>query len=215
MRKEGKLRLSSLYLEGQRLDDAWLNPIKTESGLDLLCRDVPYCEGLPTAGCSAFGLQWKLSTTKLYACTRCDKQWVAILSLCLLAGGFFFALSAYAYFTIKYDEAMTRIVSTASILISHVQTMTIVGNLQLVWPPRTSDAFGYLVVDGFNLGAAKPECLTIGEENDFVSQFLTLTRVGTPLAMIVLIISVRLVLRPMALRYVRTKVCARRHREHR
>ena len=69
---------------------------------------------------------------------------------CVRTGG----LGAYAYLINKYPNSLKAWVSTASILVTHLQTTAIVAQLRLAWPQSVETATSFLVVNGLNLQAA-------------------------------------------------------------
>ena len=171
------------------------------------------CEqGLPPRSCSAYGDTYKLSSSSLDECVRCDDPLVAAVVLGLLLIAFFGSLGAYAWFTLRHPEATTQLIGTASILVSHLQvcsfvalcrpafcptltriwitmvsdlraqTVAILGQLQITWPPTAERSFDFFVVNGLALEAARPECLLSGSgDRDFNFAYsFSLFKVPTP-----------------------------------
>ena len=91
---------------------------RTNSGLD--------CSGLPPYTCSAFGASHEVSSSDNTRCTRCTTTLVAGLSVAGMLLAFFLVMGGYAYINIKYPERTTQITSTIGILISHLQTLTLI-----------------------------------------------------------------------------------------
>ena len=133
------------------------------------------CSGLPPFTCSAFSEMAQVSSSNQNECTICTGVVVAAIATTIMIVGFFTMMGGYAYVTIKYPERTTQVVSTIGILISHLQTITIVSKLRLAWPPSTKSAFSVLVVNGMQLEAARPECIFTGDTSSEVWCTLTLT----------------------------------------
>ena len=65
---------------------------------------------------------------------RCDGWLVPLVTLSLLFVLLVIMICSYVTFMEKHEDLMTTVVTTFSILISHVQTLSIITNLRLAWP---------------------------------------------------------------------------------
>jgi len=97
------------------------------------------CSGVPPIGCSAFNRQGQRYEVELdsLGCVRCPTP----LEIAGIGGGIagvvlLFALLVYAYTRLvrKYPEHAKTHVATIMIFVGHLQTLTIIGSLQLGWP---------------------------------------------------------------------------------
>ena len=67
---------------------------------------------------------------------------------------------------------MSRQVNTAAIFFCHLQTVSIIGTLQLAWPPSIEVLTEIASIDFLSLGAIRPECsIRIGENSFYVFTF--------------------------------------------
>eukprot|EP00966_Prymnesium_polylepis_P313632 7247355-Prymnesium_polylepis.1 len=89
------------------------------------------CAGLPPHSCLAFGDQHVVRLDDSRQCTRCAGQLIAVAANCGLVGVFLVALAAYFWMISRHPDALTKWVSTASIVLAHLQTLTIVARLKL------------------------------------------------------------------------------------
>ena len=167
-------------------------------------RAFPGCTGLPPDGCSAYGSSAKISSADLNACVVCGDPSVAIALVIVMISVFLGLLCFYIFLIINYPDQLTQMTSTASIFIGHLQTMSLLGKLQLVWPPTTKTAIGFMAVDGFSFEAARPECMFDGETDQAGLQ-LRLLKIAVPLFMLVVIIGLRTIVRPVAVQLVRIR----------
>ena len=98
------------------------------------------CSGLPYAGsgfsCTAFGFMARLKLDVPNECDKCDgDQTGTILLILLMVVLMVIGLTAYVIIILKFPEALRRWVSFAIILVNHTQTLSILGSLNLTWPP--------------------------------------------------------------------------------
>ena len=97
------------------------------------------CSGVPPVGCSAFNRQGQRYEVDLngLGCARCPTT-IEIVGIASAFAGIalLFLLLVYAYtrFVRKYPEHAKTHVATIMILVGHLQTLTIIGSLQLGWP---------------------------------------------------------------------------------
>ena len=77
-------------------------------------------------------------------------------------------LCAYVWFIQAHPESLTKVISTVSILISHVQTLSIIMNLRLSWPPSAEAVTSAMVVNVLEIETLRPECL-VGEDGENVA----------------------------------------------
>ena len=111
------------------------------------------CPGFPPISCQAFGPNFVVSTTSSISCVECGEQWFTILMVSLMAALFAGLLGTYILCVKMNDNFVTEGMGTASIIVSHLQTSTIVSRLRLKWPKSTKAAIAFFVVDGFTLCA--------------------------------------------------------------
>ena len=97
------------------------------------------CSGVPPLGCSAFNRQGQRYEVDLngLGCARCPTT-IEIVGIASAFAGIalLFLLLVYAYtrFVRKYPEHAKTHVASIMILWGHLQTLTIIGSLQLGWP---------------------------------------------------------------------------------
>ena len=89
------------------------------------------CAGLPPLSCLAFGDQHVVQSDDSRQCVRCAGQAIAVAANSGLLVLFLAALFAYLRMIARNPDALTKWVSTASIVLSHLQTLTIVARLSL------------------------------------------------------------------------------------
>jgi hypothetical protein len=97
------------------------------------------CSGVPPMGCSAFNRQGERYEVELdgLGCVRCPTP----LEIFGIAGGIagvvlllVLLVGMYTRFVRKYPDHAKTHVATFMILVGHLQTLTIIGRLQLGWP---------------------------------------------------------------------------------
>ena len=98
------------------------------------------CSGLPYAGsgfsCNAFGPMARLKLNEPNECDKCDgDQTGTVLLILLMVVLMLIGLTAYVIIILRFPEALRRWVSFAIILVNHTQTLSILGSLNLTWPP--------------------------------------------------------------------------------
>ena len=81
---------------------------------------------------------------------------MALIAMLLL---FFVAVFTYAYLINRQRDQTKLWVSTASILVTQLQTLNVIAKLRVRWPPSAETFFALLIVNGLQLEAARPECL--------------------------------------------------------
>ena len=137
---EGDCRLSGLaHLNLARNNLAGDFPF---AALDLLvtrCSGGVACKGLPSGSCDAFGGEgdtyYKPRVDDPNKCLRCEGQMKALILIVCACVGMFVMLILYILLILKFKFNLKRWVSTASIFFTHMQTISIFGNLHLHWPP--------------------------------------------------------------------------------
>ena len=114
--------------------DGW--PADFTRFVDERCSEPGACTGLPPYSCTAFGVMARPKMDDPTKCDDCkgDKTPVYVLIICtvllVLLG-----LTCYVIIIIRYPNALRRWVSFAIILVNHTQTLSILGTLDLSWPP--------------------------------------------------------------------------------
>ena len=74
-------------------------------------------------------------------CISCHEAWVSAARLGALVGAFFTMLGAYNFLLLTHPAALKNWVATGSIIIAHLQTVSIVARLRLAWPASAQLAF--------------------------------------------------------------------------
>ena len=124
------------------------------------------CGGLPPLSCAAFlsseGNRYKPRTDAPGECTECR----GLLAPIILLGAFFvgcvLAVGAYVWLIARYGEDfLKRWVSTVGILLNHYQTIGIIGNLSVEWPPAVTWITVTLSGNILDLSFVRPECLLL------------------------------------------------------
>ncbi|KOO26862.1 map3k delta-1 protein kinase [Chrysochromulina tobinii] len=134
--------MAPLRLANNALDD----PTAAESAVAISriwqrCQTLgaEQCSGVPPIGCSAFNRQGQRYEVELdgLGCVRCPTP----LEMGLVGGGIAFIvlllawlLGLYTRFMRKYPEHAKIRFATFMILVGHLQTLTIIGSMQLGWP---------------------------------------------------------------------------------
>ena len=197
-------RLESLKIGEQNRDIGFTYPIGGAN--PLTCLDLyDECEGMPPNQCSAYGTFYKTSSADINECVQCGSQAFAIFAVAGISTGFFMMAAMYAWFTIKYPDSTTQFVSTASILLSHMQTMNLIGRMKLTWPPSSSTALQLFAVDGFSFEAGRPECIFVGNTQDWLAPVLQVIRLAFPLVFLLFFMILRRFFRSLVVRMVRLK----------
>lgn len=171
-------RLRSLRLQGNRFE--YETPVFGKSSLDelyLRCDsgDIVSCTGIPTGSCSAFFPPAAVRRNHRHACTVCEQhrsipiapflavpaapwlgQFVASAALLCLFCRFIIGDHRRARSLNERPRQLRRWVAGVSILITHCQTMALVGDLRLALPDEVRVVSAFLSVDYTWLTA--PEC---------------------------------------------------------
>ena len=96
----------------------------------------PSCTGVPPYSCSAFGDYARLKLKRPDQCDPCDgDKTPTIILVVVTIGVVITALVLYVIVILRYPDALRRWVSYAIILANHTQTLSILGALDLAWPP--------------------------------------------------------------------------------
>ena len=88
-------------------------------------------------------------------CISCHEAWVSAALLGALLGAFFTMLGAYNFLLLTHPAALKNWVATGSIIIAHLQTVSIVARLRLAWPASAQLAFQLSIVNGLSLEAVR------------------------------------------------------------
>ena len=99
------------------------------------------CNGLPPRDCGAFvgprNESYRLSVTDPNVCDECPPPdelhyvWAFFITLSVASTS---AIALYIYLVLKWPEALKRWGSTLTIIVGHVQVLTIIGGLRLELP---------------------------------------------------------------------------------
>lgn len=125
-------------------------------------RNTLTCKGLPPLSCKAFGKTFQPRANDETKCLRCEGTAGAIAGLSVLATLFVLGLVAYIRLIQKYPAAIKRWIATAAIMVNHVQTVSILGNLRLEFPPAVEVITSGAGLDILEMiGSVRPECLLV------------------------------------------------------
>ena len=120
------------------------------------------CSGLPPVSCNAFGETFMVRARAPDTCERCGALWLNVVLLSLGFVAMVVALVVYVWIIKRSDSALRQWVSTLSIVINHLQTISIIGLLRLHWPPSVKAATSFFSIDFLDWASSRPECLTQG-----------------------------------------------------
>ena len=123
------------------------------------------------------------------ACVKCGDPLVALLVVSSLALLFALAIAGYVYLISTNPAALPHVVSTASIVISHFQTLAILGSLRLAWPEsarKVISAFGLAGLDlaALDIDAARPECLLASRGSEGFFHIFNIVMLGCVLSVL-------------------------------
>ncbi len=158
------------------------------------------CTGTPPTSCRAFGTEMEVEASSGKVCVRCELRtpWPLFILIAMLSLFVIFTVS-YALLMVLRPHLLKYLFSTISIFIAHLQTLTIVSSLKLAWPPSTKKAMSFLVVNGLQLEAARPECVAAqlrgGEQAEELDvplfYIMAAAKVALPLLILLLLSTVR------------------------
>lgn len=128
------------------------------------------CEGLPPVSCDAFGPAFRLSASDPSQCIECDPGSFlkAILGVSLISALLLSLIATYIYLVRKYKSSIKAGVATVAILLAHLQTVSIVGYLQLAWPPSVTVITSTMSLSFIDFDFVRPECLAERDVNSFI-----------------------------------------------
>lgn len=131
--KSGLPKLKALDLRQNNFDydAAALEPliarcIRGRTSADEREISIIRCFGLPPDSCSAFGNEYRVSTLEPALCVRCADPLITLIVVSSILVAFVLALVAYVYFISRYPRALRRWVSSVSIVVTHIQTLSII-----------------------------------------------------------------------------------------
>ncbi|KAL1496050.1 hypothetical protein AB1Y20_014679 [Prymnesium parvum] len=119
------------------------------------------CLGLPPHSCAAFGPKtYVVRSDKEDECLACPSRILAVLVLSVLVLSVFLGIAVYAYLINRYPEALRTWISTLSIILTHMQTVSILARIRLAWPSSAQQVMNLVLITNVNLdiSAARPEC---------------------------------------------------------
>lgn len=123
------------------------------------CRTSGICAGLPPQSCAAFGPDYRLRSDDTLQCVYCNpflKTLTTVLGILLVI---IFVTWLVVYIrVVRRNRNMKKWVSTISIFISHLQTVAIVGNLRLQWPPSVEEISSLFSLSLVGQALLRPEC---------------------------------------------------------
>ena len=101
-------------------------------------------------------------------CVYCEEWWQPLLLLGGLTLIGMVGLLLYIWLIGRHPESMTKWVSTVAILVAHVQTVSIVANLRLLWPASVTAVASFADLDlvDIHVGVLRPDCLFSGLETE-------------------------------------------------
>ena len=134
--KSGLPKLKALDLRQNNFDydAAALEPliarcIRGRTSADEREISIIRCFGLPPDSCSAFGNEYRVSTLEPALCVRCADPLITLIVVSSILVAFVLALVAYVYFISRYPRALRRWVSSVSIVVTHIQTLSIISQV--------------------------------------------------------------------------------------
>ena len=147
------------------------------------------CDGLPMGGgtCAAFGEGFVVNAANPDLCTQCSDgdRATSVLAVLTLVVSVVALLAFYICLVRRYQNSMRAGVTTVSILVAHVQTIAIVGNLRLHWPPSVEQFTEVVSLSFVDASYLRPECLTDANTNAFT--LMSVSQVGGLLGFLMLI----------------------------
>jgi hypothetical protein len=139
------------------------------------------CGGYPPNSCDAFGDRYVVRTDAPNECSECASVWVSLSAMIAVFVLFVLMLALYAYMVHKHDGLTTQGVSTAAIIITHMQTVSIISKLRLAWPPSTEYVLT-VFANGLQLEGMRPECIFQSSKDVSFFHVVSITRVALPIA---------------------------------
>ena len=129
------------------------------------CFTFVACSGYPPVSCDAFGPAFVVKVDDPNKCTECQGAWRSIAALVAVFVLFLAALAGYAWMLHKHQGFTTQGMASASVIMTHLQTMSIVAKLRLAWPPSTEVVMTTFSA-GFSLDGTRPECLLAADPEE-------------------------------------------------
>ena len=151
------------------------------------------CSGFPPTTCDAFGDGYVVKVDSPNECSPCGSFWLSLSAAIGVMIMFLCALALYAYLVHKHNGLTTQGISTAAIVITHLQTISIISKLRLAWPPSTEYAMTVFST-GLELEGIRMECLFQSSGDVPFFYLISITRVALPMSCFLLILLYRLVL---------------------
>ena len=164
--------LNSIHLEGNKFE--YPDAEEDEAALDALVRlcNRPGmdCDGLPPTNCDAFGSKradgsddgstYMVRVDNPNRCLRCEDVVLPIVMISVACVVVVIGMGLYIFLIRKYRHHLKKWVSTVAIFFTHLQTIGIVGNLKLHWPPPVEATMAWATFSVFeNTETLRPECL--------------------------------------------------------
>ena len=105
------------------------------------------CSGLPPFSCSAFGSWARLSIDDAHRCDPCDRDFTATkVLLAFAAVALVGSTIAFIVVMVRYPEVLRRWISVIFILVNHTQTLSVLGTLDVSWPPTVRYILSLLTI---------------------------------------------------------------------
>lgn len=147
------------------------------------------CTGLPPNDCGAFqgpeGVSYRLSITDPNVCNKCppkEELVSVVLFFVVLTVAGISAMTLYIYFVLKWPEALKRWGSTLTIIVGHVQVLTIIGGLRLELPRTLHYVLNFF--DVFTL----PDAACLFDEVRGLSPFWMLATISCAALLVLLLV---------------------------
>jgi hypothetical protein len=122
-------------------------------------------------------------------CTHCTNSVYSLVVLVVLLLLCLSGLGIYSYLMTRNSRSITRWASNFSILVTHLQTIEIISKMRIAWPQSARQVMSFTAISGISLEASRPECLF--GENVPLFYVISISRIGLPLALLVLLSMLR------------------------
>ena len=115
----------------------------------LSCRTgTAECLGVPPDSCAAFGTHYQVSLADSARCDLCPESLLGpALIFAGLALGTLAVVTAYVVVIVRFPSALKRWASTLTILSNHMQSIALIGGLDLAWPASSQLVMSALSLD--------------------------------------------------------------------
>ena len=90
-----------------------------------------------------------------YRCVKCGSPIVAAMVLVCFVVGFLGLIAAYGLMISRHPYLIKRWISTASIFVTHLQTLAIIMNMRLSWPQSATSTMAVMSLSPFAIESAR------------------------------------------------------------